>query len=248
MTAQQKKPLNPFIEDMKSQRRGGFYWLDNSPYVSVTNCLSIIDKPALRYWVGKMVWEAMIAKPTLSLEEAMSAAYGKNKDAKERGTNVHTVVESYTRYDKKLPEFEKYINNSLPEDISGYGKAFLKWIGDVSPTIVANEKTVSSDQYKYAGTLDMIADIGTERKRRLIVDIKTGKDIYPEAYLQLSAYKEALKEKGFEVDGVAVLLLSNKGTYKFEEGEPQLDIFLAAQKIWLWKNQDLLNKLNQQGE
>ena len=42
----------------KNLRRGGFYWIDNKPYVSVTKVLEVLDKPALRYWFGKEVYYA----------------------------------------------------------------------------------------------------------------------------------------------------------------------------------------------
>jgi hypothetical protein len=59
--------------DMReSSRRGGFYWhTDGRPYISVTTVLSVIDKPALRYWFGKEVYRAMVVNPTLGEKEAL---------------------------------------------------------------------------------------------------------------------------------------------------------------------------------
>ena len=39
----------------KNDRRGGIYFLDGKPYVSVTKVLEIIDKPALKYWHGEEI-------------------------------------------------------------------------------------------------------------------------------------------------------------------------------------------------
>jgi len=78
--------------------------------------------------------------------------------------------------------------------------------------------------------------------------VKTGKDIYPEAYLQLSAYKQALSESGTEVDEIAVVLLKEDGTYKFGEGESQLEVFLAAKRLWEYKNPDITAIINKYKE
>ena len=69
-------------KDQRNDRRGGFYWVDNKPYVSVTTALSVIDKPALRYWFGKQVYLAMTKDPTLNEKAALSAPYQMSDKAK----------------------------------------------------------------------------------------------------------------------------------------------------------------------
>lgn len=208
------------------KRRGGFYWFDGKPYLSVTNILKVIDKPALRYWFGKQVYLAMVANPTLDQQAALAAPYAVSDTAKARGTTVHSIVEAW----KQIGMFE------VAPEFVGYKNAFAKWLGDTQAEIQTQEKTVVSEVHRYAGTLDMLVTING---RKVIVDVKTGKDIYPEAFLQLSAYKEALN---IDAD-IAVLLLGETGKYKFEYGEYDIESFLAAKKLYENINKEDLKKV-----
>ena len=209
------------------QRRGGFYWLDKIPYVSVTQVLSIIDKPQLRYWFGKQVYYAMVKDPTLKEQEALSAPYKTTEKAAERGTTVHSIVESYKHTKKHI--------DGIPDKYRGYAHAFYSWVEDNQAELLEHERTVVSKQHGFAGTLDLLAKLGD---KIFVIDIKTGKDIYPEAFLQLSAYQYALAEEGTVTDGTGVCLLMENGSYKFAEGRQELKPFLAAKALWEWKNKE----------
>ncbi len=216
------------MKDKRNTRRGGYYWFDGEPYVSVTNVISVLDKPALRYWYGQMVFRAMAKDPTLDEKEALAAPYRKNKEAKDRGTTIHSIVEAWKHSQSYL--------DSVPDKFNGYAQAFYKFLQDHKMSIVTHERSVKSDLYKYAGTLDLLVK-RNGNELPTIVDIKTGKDIYPESFLQLSAYKQALKEEGQEVDGMMVILLGEDGGYKMEfKSEDYLDQFLACLKLYRWKN------------
>ena len=219
------------------QRRGGFYWKTNpkKPYISVTNVLSIIDKPALRYWFGKQVYYAMIQDPNLEEKAALSAPYKTSGEAKLRGTAVHSIVEAY--------KHTKQFINTVPEKYKGYATAFYNWVKDNDIEILEHEKTVFSEKYEFAGTLDLLVR-NKQSNRMFIIDVKTGKEIYPEAFLQLSAYKQGLEEEGITVDSIAVLLLQEKGKAKFGEGNSDLKAFLAAKYLWEWNNPDLMKMIN----
>lgn len=88
----------------------------------------------------------------------------------------------------------------------------------------------------------------------MVCDVKTGKDIYDDVFLQLSAYKQAYEEAGGEEVGIGVVLLSTgkdgmaTGKYKFQEGEYCFQEFLAAKKLWVWQNQDKIASLKKQVE
>jgi len=85
-------------------------------------------------------------------------------------------------------------------DVAPYLAQFERFIADLRPEFEASEGTVYSDAESYAGTLDWIALFRGEVVRRLGVDAdmarvlgdnKSGKAIYPEVALQLSAYRHA---------------------------------------------------------
>lgn len=226
-----KKP----VSDLKSSRRGGCYWVEQKPYISVTNILSVLDKPALRIWTGQCVYRAMIANPGLSESEALKAPYHISGLAKNRGTNVHDLTENFV-------DTDAYIE-SLSEDMRGYGIAYRNWIHDFSPIIITQEETVFSEENTYAGTLDMRIKFG-EKSESIIVDKKTGQDLYPEVQLQLSAYKQCFEEKGEHV-GMAALLLKPDGTYKFERYNNFLiNEFLACKTLYEWKNKKLMDEVS----
>lgn len=228
----------------ESNRRGGFYWdKDGRPYISVTTILQIMDKPALRWWFGREVYNAMVVDPTMTQKEALGAPYASSKGAMKRGTEVHKIVENY----KHTKKYMKTVRGEFKD----YAQAFYNWYEDNDVEILGNEKTVVSKKHRYAGTLDLL--IKFRKKGRLMVcDVKTGKDIYDDVFLQLSAYKQAHEEAGGEEVGIGVVLLSTgkdgtaTGKYKFEEGEYCFDEFLAAKKIWIWKNQDLIASMKKQ--
>lgn len=219
-------------------RRGSFYWIDNKPYVSVTKVLTAISKPALQYWFGKEVYLAMVQDPTLSEKEALSAPYKTSDKAKARGTTIHSIVEAYKKSGIQItPELEQF---------KGYAEAFHKWVKDNGVEIVENERTVISKTHGYAGTLDLLVKKNGET---WICDVKTGKDIYQEAYLQLSAYKHALEEDSkIKVDRTGVILLQENGNYKFAEGEDYFEVFMATKKLWEFINKEDLEKIKYEGQ
>ena len=80
-----------------------------------------------------------------------------------------------------------------------------------------------------------------------VVDWKTGKAIYPEAYLQNAAYRHALREMGHgdPVQGIIVRLPKNTEDPEFEaqiipdSEESLFQTFLHTFELWKW---------NQKGE
>lgn len=219
--------------DKRKMRRGGFYWHNREPYVSVTNVLKIIDKPALRYWFGKEVYWAVIKDPSLNVKDALSAPYKTSGQAKKRGTTVHSIVEGF----KQTGDI---VTDVLPA-FKGYAQAFEQWVKEYQATVMEHEKTIINDEHKYAGTLDMLI---TQDGGTAIIDVKTGKDIYPESGLQLSAY---LHGDNVKADKIGVLLLTEKGNYKFQWMEDEFDAFLHAKALWEWNNKEDLLKVNYKG-
>lgn len=222
------------VDKRKTKRRGGFYWLgenEDKPYVSVTTVVDIIAKPALMYWFGGQVYKAMVVDPTLSKKEAFSNAFALNKKSKDRGTAVHSIVEAWKNIDEVKGKDSQY---------RGYAEAFEKWLEDNDVKVIENEKTVQSEKYKYAGTLDMLAEINGDLT---VIDFKTGKDLYPEVHLQLSAYKRACEESGHDVEETMAVLLNEDGTYKQEIGKDKFGGFLAAMKLWAEYNDELVEDM-----
>lgn len=217
----------------ESNRRDGYYWVGKKPYVSVTTVLKILDKPALRYWYGREVYRSVILDPTMDEKTALAAPYRSSKEAASVGTNVHSIVENYSKHARKV--------DGLPDHLKKYAQAFYDWVDTHNPEVTENELTAISNKHRYAGTMDMVANIAGVP---YIIDIKTGKGIYDEVELQLSAYGEALVEKGKPMHKLAVLLLEKgadgeaTGNYIFKTVKPRFKEFLAAKTLWTWLNED----------
>ncbi len=106
--------------------------------------------------------------------------------------------------------------------VQGISDALLPWvrsvadfIEDYQPTAVLTEAPVGSRRWRYAGTLDLVADFPDGRRR--ILDWKSSKRIYSEIALQLAGYKHAdfclvereeipLDSMGISDEGYAVLI------------------------------------------
>jgi hypothetical protein len=231
------------MADLKSTRRGGYYWDGETPYVSVTTILnSVLPKDALMYWYGQEVYRAMVINPSQSEKEALGAPYKKSQKAMSIGTTVHSIVEAYKATHTEIPQ--------VGVDFQKYANAFYEWARLHQPEILFNEKSVLSLKHGYQGTLDLMVKIQGET---YLIDVKTGKDIYPSVELQLSAYQEALKENGINADKLAVLLLEKgkdgegTGNYVFKTITPRFDEFLAAKKLWAWLNIDKNKKYGYKG-
>jgi PD-(D/E)XK nuclease superfamily len=223
-------------QDKRAERRGGFYWVGSEPYPTVTTILQVKNKPALLRWHMEQVYWAVVKNPSISKEEALMAPGLVSNDAKTRGTTVHSIVEHYT----EGASIEEVLAG-IPEAYQGYAKAFHNWINNNDFTVIQHEKTVVSTVHKFAGTLDMLAR-NKKSGEIYLIDVKTGKQIYREAFYQLSAYKEALREEGIKVDKLAVLLLSDKGVYNFGTGSDRLKAFLAAKTLWEDEQEELLSE------
>lgn len=227
------------FNNLKSKKVGGYYKKDDQLFLSTTMILGIIDKPALRWWFGQQVFLAMVKDPNLSQEDALKAPYRTSEGARERGKTVHSIVEAYKRGTTISSE-------QVPEQFKGYVRAFYTAVGHLRLNIKEQEKTVFSHTYKYAGTLDMVANIDG---LSYVIDVKTGNDIYAEAFMQTASYRMALAENGVQTVGTAVLLLKEDGRYKFEVCDQEADLriqedgFLACKKLYTAKYLKDLKKI-----
>lgn len=226
------------MTNLTDTRRGGFYWQGKTPYLSVTEILKVLDKPSLNYWAKQQIYYAMVKNPSLSEQEAMLSVYETSNKAKSRGTTVHSIVEAYKHTGQQI--------DTIPDDFKGYATAFYKFMNEVKPEIIEQEKTVFIDSIKVAGTLDLYMKIGDNLH---LVDTKTGKNIYKEISLQLSPYAHGMRLEGKKVDTISALLLETgedkkpTGNYIFRPLTEQYDEFLACKKIYEWIYREKLLKI-----
>lgn len=202
------------------------YHVDGAEVPSVTTVLGCLDKPALPWWgmtIGvagtlELIQRGAISPGYISTDSTVSlltqhklTVNHQRDKAASRGKDVHDALEAYMR-EGIVPALADF-----PESQHGYVQALAKWLFEYRPEFVKAEVVVGSAQYGYAGRYDLLCrlpdDFGGELLR---VDLKTGKRIYDNAFIQLAAYEEAAIEMGEDPsDDQYVLRVGPNGSYEF---------------------------------
>lgn len=228
---------------------GRYYPWTGNKYVSVTTAISEgIPKPGLNRWFIKNIADiaASHRKKIAAMTKARSKDwildkhYGdRDQSAANLGSTVHAICDRIAK-----GEID-YIVGNPNGDVTPYVDGFLKFIEDHKPEFLETEVTVYSRKHGFAGTADMFVKIGD---KTYVVDIKTGKSVWPEAALQIAAYRHADfigSADGREnpvptCSGGFVLHLRPEG-YKVIPVSCGLDVFdtfLSALDIFRWNNID----------
>ena len=247
----------------KAKRNSGrFYTLPSgAEYPSVTTLLQVIAKPALINWAANVerefvvetaaaLWEgAPHSSPmsrasyvaTLQQRLGREKAHTKKLQAAgDIGSQVHALAEWNLR--RELGE----VQGPEPQISREAAVAFAKyetWRATVDLTPLKLEQTVWSDTHGYAGTLDLYARVG---ELCVVGDWKTGKAIYPEARLQIAAYREALIELGHATRDTYGLIVRLPKAHEDPDPEAMLiapaecdalfQVFLHVKALWEWAN------------
>ena len=135
------------------------------------------------------------------------------RKAADEGTETHEVI-------------EKFLNGEELVWIDEYGKAkynlivwqmilrFADFWNTIKPRLIATEQHIFSDEYKYAGTIDLVVEI---EDKIWLLDIKTSNSLHTSYDLQLAAYAQAWNENfdtPIEQTGIIWLKSSSRGADK----------------------------------
>ena len=125
------------------------------------------------------------------------------KAAADRGTRVHAACAA----------IDYGIDPEETEDISGYLKAYRRFLKDYRPDWEGIEYTVGSAELGIAGTIDRFGTLYDGR--RCILDIKTGSQLHDASLRgQLTGYKRLISvNRSFYPEYLYALQLSKDGTY-----------------------------------
>jgi hypothetical protein len=185
----------------------------------------------------------------MAYSSVLSATIGKVKAgqklmtaAGEIGTHIHAKCEWHIR--NMLGDV--YPAPTIPDAAEWGFMAFEDWAKKRELKPIHSELVVYSHVARTAGTLDLHAwitlDDGT--RAEAIVDFKTGKAVYSEAYLQTSFYAMAMREMNIGHPSICVVLRLPKNIEdpEFEEVvivdlEYHWRAFLAARELWQWNNE-----------
>lgn len=164
--------------------------------------------------------------------------------AADRGTNVHTALESWVE-SGVLPDPKFF-----PDNEAGYVKGLVQFIKDTQPVPEHSELMVASTEYGYAGRFDLVAELtGTKYVSKVypknpsivntlqpggrwLLDLKTSKDDYPSYHLQLAAYEHAMVESGYgQVDQRGLVRVTADGKYELAVGVALPEEFAAVMEV-----------------
>jgi hypothetical protein len=222
-------------------KQAGYTWNGRS-YPRVTSILACLAKPALV--------PAAVKATVLHIESLVNAGadidwidvkreYRRQWDRKAGdGTAVHLAIDAIINGH----ELEVELTSTQEAMV----RQFYRWQDANAPEYLATEVAVFSDEHDYAGTADLIARVGG---RTLLVDTKTGADLWPVMALQLAAYANAdfMVHSGSQqpipdLDGWAVLHIRPDA---FALREVRADVreaawaaFLAARDAHYWMEGD----------
>jgi hypothetical protein len=173
-----------------------------------------MPKPALVPWGIKTVAEYAVNNredlaqmpPTDMLKELKGAPYRERDAAAKRGTEVHHLAELLVQGDSV----------TVPAELQQHVNHYVEFLDAFKPEPVLVEAVVYNCEYGYAGTLDLIAEVGGEL---WLLDVKTSKGVYAETAYQLAAYRyathyvdhEGVEQPMLAVDRCAVIHVTALG-------------------------------------
>lgn len=228
------------------QRNGGRFYVDpttREKLPSVTTILGMIPKPFLQQWAAKVVAEyavqhmpelfpLAIKDPKAAVDVIKAAPRRYTQERANLGTAAHDLFERMCRGEKL---------GRVDPELHMYRDAFARWLDRWQPTIVGQEYTVWESHDGYAGSADALVEIDGER---IILDVKTSKDVYPDTALQLAAYRfatEILMPDGTrvpnftDIKGGAILHVGHDGKERFIPAAcdvEQYDVFLTLLNVF----------------
>lgn len=239
----------------------------DAPYPSVTHVLACIAKPALISWAANQeralvmdaaanLWvdlnRGVLADCAQSMvmpdrSRAMFIArlqgrIGTHKahakqlaKAGEIGSQAHALIE----WDVRRQMGQAVGPEPLATDAAQWAfMAFQDWAKSVNLKPLLIEQVVYSRTHRYAGTMDLLAEVNDVIT---LVDVKTSKGVYPEYFLQVAAYAKALDEMGHGQPAQGVIVRLPK-----VETDPAFEVvpcppfgtlfptFIAVRKLWEW--------------
>jgi hypothetical protein len=136
--------------------------------------------------------------------------------AGKEGTQVHEAVENLIK-GKEIEWIDDFGHANYSDKVWGMICKFVEFWTEVKPDIIATEEFLVSNTYKYAGTVDIVAEIAGER---WLLDVKTSNALHKSYDLQLAAYAKAWEEQfNQKIDKVGIIWLkSTKRTSSKKEG------------------------------
>lgn len=143
--------------------------------------------------------------------------------SRDRGTKAHRAIELY--------DAEDLAEEDLDPVLRPYLEAWRRFKAEAGVTIEASEVRLSSETYRFAGTIDKIGSVGGNPA---IIDIKTAARVESWWAIQLAGYHILVNEPARKRYAVQ---LGADGGYRLHQFKERSDreVFLAALTVHNWK-------------
>ncbi len=148
---------------------------DGGRVPGVTTFIGVLNKPALVPWANNLGLEGINVKDYVN-------------DKGDIGTLAHEMIFAHLK--KEEPDLSFYSQRQIDLAENSFLK-YLEWEKKHTLKPILLEVPLISEKYQYGGTIDnfcILDDVVT------LLDYKTSKAIYTEAHIQVSAYRNLLKE------------------------------------------------------
>jgi hypothetical protein len=190
--------VHPFTPAAIQRSADHQYTFDGKTYPGVTGILKVLDKSGpLMAWAARQTAEAALSllnyngktrsRPLIDLMDTVgtegtikaltSRSSWKRDEAANLGTEVHALADLVVNAQPTPP---------MPEPVRLRVLKYADWWKASGWTLRISEAMVVHPDWEYGGTFDLLAR--DRDGKTVLADIKTGKGVYREAVLQLTAY------------------------------------------------------------
>jgi hypothetical protein len=184
--------------DYQRARTHTIYKTSRGRVPGVTTVGGVLNKPALVPWANRIGLQGIEVGKYVDALAGVGTLSHKRVECEFTGETVDTS--EYSQKDIDLSD------NAMI--------SFYDWQKRHTITEVKNELILVSEMYGYGGTIDIYCVLDGERT---LLDIKTGKAIYPDMRMQVSAYAILLNENGYPVDEVRILRIGREENEGFDD-------------------------------
>jgi hypothetical protein len=241
-------------------KQGRFYDAGGRKLPSVTTIIGVLAKPALIGWAAKEERKATIAASYAVCSEHLfvlgaeldaeqfakdvEAMLGKERahqklmrEAQTVGTAVHAWIEWQLKNELEVEGADEHQPPTDHPVVAECLSKWKEWRESVNLKPLAVEQRLASQDYGFAGTLDLLAEVDG---KVVVIDFKTSKAIYAESFLQNCAYRLALSESGVSTEGGLIVRLPKEEsdpTFEVREVPPMEDLivpFLCLIPVFRW--------------
>lgn len=169
--------------------------------------------------------------------------------AGKEGTQVHEAAEALV-LGQEVSWMDDYGNAKYSQIVWEMILKFYEFWNTHKPELISAEDFVYSDEYKFAGTADLVVKMDGET---WLLDLKTSNSLHKSYDLQLAAYAKALEEtKGIKIDRTGIIWLKaqsrgpskKEGVYQgkgwkikvIDEIDYNFDLFKTIYKLYNLEN------------